>query len=160
MTLETARPREAAPGKLLSGLNKRPRMAYLIATLACMAVSGACSIPGKRAMIEQSHEQAAALCRQTAWNRHREAQLKLLVEKGAKLLKDDFGPAEDLAHAAVANCQLLREQLRIGNTIAWINGSILSVLMVVYVLLAWFCLIRKRRTLQQAFSAVRNIHLG
>ena len=135
-------------------------MAYLIATLACMAVSGACSIPGKRAMIEQSHEQAAALCRQTAWNRHRESQLRLLIEKGEELLKDDFGPADTLAHATVRNCQLLREQMRIGNTIALINGCILSILMVVYVLLAWFCLIKKRRTLQQAFSAVQNIHLS
>jgi hypothetical protein len=134
-------------------------MAYMAGMLITMCISGACSIPGQIASIDQAYEKAVALCRQTAWNLHRTSQLNKMLAEGEAWLHKDFEAARNLAQASVLNWQLSNEQMQIGQKIAWINAGVLAILMVVYVLLAYFCLFRKRETLQQAFEAVRNIHI-
>ena len=135
-------------------------MAYMVGMFATMIVSGACSIPGQIASVDQAYEKAVALCRQTAWNMHRTAQLSQMIKDGQEELHKDFEAAENLANASLLNWQLSQEQMKIGDKIAWINTGVLAILMVVYVLLAYFCLFRKRKVLQQAFAAVSNIHIS
>lgn len=134
-------------------------MAYMAGMLVIMMVSGMCSIPGQIAAIEQAYEKATALCRHTAWTLHRTAQLEKMIKEGEGWLSKDFEAAENFANASVLNWQLSQEQMQIGQKIAWLNTGILAILMVVYVLLAYFCLFKKRKVLQQAFEAVRNIHI-
>ena len=134
-------------------------MAYMAGMLITMAVSGACSIPGQIAAVDQAYEKAVALCRQTAWNQHRVAQLSKMIKEGQEELDKDYGAAQSLADATLLNWQLTQTQMEIGQKIAWINTGVLAILMVVYVLLAWFCLFKKRATLQEAFAAVQNIHI-
>ena len=134
-------------------------MAYMAGMLVTMAVSGMCSIPAQIASVDQAYEKAVALCRQTAWNLHRAAQLSKMVKDGQEELKGEYDAAKTLADATVLNWQLSRVQMQIGQKIGWINTAVLAILMVVYVLLAWFCLFNKRATLQEAFAAVQNIHI-
>lgn len=134
-------------------------MAYMAGMIATMIVSGACSIPGQIALVDQAYEKAVALCRQTAWNLHRTAQLNQMIKDGQAWLDKDYGAAKSMADATVLNWQLSQTQMEIGQKIAWINTAVLAILMVVYVLLAWFCLFKKRATLQEAFAAVQNIHI-
>ena len=133
-------------------------MAFL-AGAVFMSVSGLAGTPGGYAMIDQARKKAESLCKQLEWTNHRTAQLNALVKEGEHLDKTFFGPAETIAKTSLLNWKLSKELLTIDNTLFYINAAILSIVMVVYVLLAWLMLLRKRATLQQAFDAVRNIHL-
>ena len=132
---------------------------YTLGMLASMAVTGACQIPGLRAKIQQTQETDRILCGHTRWNYRRNAQLRKLT----KVLQEDLDkyiePAMQIAETSRRNWKLSQSLLKTDRTIMYINTAVLAVVMVVYVLLAWLALFKKRATLQQAFSAVRNIHI-
>ncbi len=135
-------------------------MAYGLGMLAATSLTGAAAIPGQWAAVDQAYSKAVELCRQTRWTMHRTEQLNTLsdaVEEDIELYLD---PAADMAAASVHNWERAKKTLAVDKVVMYVNAGILAVAMVVYVLLAWFCLFRKRQTLQDAFSAVRNIHIS
>jgi len=132
---------------------------YAFATLSVMAVTGAASIPGGFAQLDQAYERACALCRQTRWNLHRAKQLDKLTKIGDGLNENYFAPADNIARTSLQNWKLSATVLEVDEVIFYVNVAITSIIMIVYVLLAWFCLIRKRNTLQEAFEAVHNIQI-
>ena len=125
--------------------------------LGFMMISGAAGIPGGFAEIDQAYQQARKLCDQAKWTQRRTKQLKVLIAAGKDLRDKYFEPAQIAADTSVANWQLNKTLLTVNNRIFYINVGVLSIVMVVYVLLAWFMLMKKRNTLQQAFAAVKNI---
>ncbi len=126
------------------------------ATLAFMALSGAASIPGQWAQLEQAYEQAAALCRQTGWCLHRTEQLVRLNKE----LQDDISkylePALTIAQTSKYNWQYAKVALAADRVIMYVNAGVLAVIMIVYVAMAWLMLSRKSSTLKEAFEAVRR----
>ena len=122
-----------------------------------MAASGLSSVPAKIAELHQAEDKAKQLCRHTRWNLHRAEQLGVLTKDLNKDYNCCFGPALKFAQTADANWKLSITKLKIDKAITDINGGVLIILMIVYVLLAWFCLLRKRQTLQEAFYAVHNV---
>ena len=132
---------------------------YAVGSLIGMTVTGACKIPSQYAAIEHSRERDRALCRHTRWNLHRNEQLKKLIGALNTDLDKYIEPATQIAEASRQNWLLSQSLLRVDKTIMYVNAGVLAVVMVMYVLLAWLALFKKRSTLQQAFSAVRNIHV-
>jgi len=133
---------------------------YAMATLGVMAVTGAAGIPGGFAQLDQAYERACALCRQARWNLHRAKQLDKLTKAADDLNKNFFAPADNIARTSLQNWKLSSTVLEVDDAIFYVNVAITSIIMIVYVLLAWFCLIRKRNTLQEAFEAVQNIQIA
>lgn len=125
-----------------------------------MAATGLCSAPAKVAELHQAYDKAEQLCQHTRWNLHRAKQLGVLTKDLNKDYNCCFKPALQFAQTAEANWKLSLTRLKIDKAITDINGGVLIILMIVYVLLAWFCLFKKRQTLQEAFQAVHNVQFN
>ena len=133
-------------------------MALTIGPLIAMAISGAASIPAQHAEIDAQYEKAKRLCRQTRWNLHRTEQMKMLTDSVEASYEKYYGPALDMAQTAEQTWQLSQVALGLDRKIMLVNTGILVILMVVYVLVAYFLLFQKRKTLTEAFQAVYNVH--
>ena len=132
--------------------------AFAIGGFVTMMISGGAGIPAQVAELQQAEERAKRLCRQTRWNLHRTEQMKILTKDVQKSYGDYYGPALDMAQTAQKTWQLSQTALAIDKKIMYVNVGVLAILMIVYVLLTYFCLFKKRQTLQDAFAAVYDVH--
>lgn len=125
-----------------------------------MGLSGAGNIPGQWGALDKAQEKAERLCRHTKWNLHRAEQVRELAKAVEKTTEDYLEPALVMAETAHQTWEMSVQLLNIDKTLMYINSGILAILMIMYVILAWFCLLKKRETLKEAFSDVYNIHFG
>ena len=129
-------------------------LAIMITNLCVMSATGAANIPGAIASVNQQYETAKNTCRMALWSDHRTKQLKKMTEM---LHKDEtmlIGPALQLAQSTEKNWQMTKTLAITGETLFKVNLGVLSITMIIYVLVAWMILFRKRATLNQAFTAV------
>lgn len=123
-----------------------------------MGVAGLGGVPAAWGQLDRDREKAERLCRYTKWNLHRSKQLDILTNELRKEVTDYFGPALDMATTAEKNWRLSVKLLSVDKNFMYINAAILVVLMILYVVLAWFCLFKKRQTINQAMADVYNVH--
>lgn len=129
-----------------------------VTTFITMAISGFAGMPAQLAALQQAEEKAERLCRQTRWNLHRAEQMKLLAKDMQDTYDEYYGPALDMAKTAEQTWKLSQTALALDKKLMYINAGILVIVMIVYVLLTWLCLFKKRSTLKEAFAAVYDVH--
>jgi ABC-type transport system involved in multi-copper enzyme maturation permease subunit len=128
-----------------------------LGALAFAGLSGGANIPAQWAAINQAEKRDEQLCRQTRWTQRRTQQLNKLILQNKSSLDNFLDPAKEIAQTSVLNWQISAKTLQVDETIYYINLGVLIVTMIIFVALAWFCLMRKRDTLRQALQAAQHI---
>ena len=129
-------------------------VAMAFTQLCIMGATGAANIPGTIAQINQQQATAKTNCRMATWCTHRVRQLEKLTKMLNNVERTEMGPAVQLAQATQKNWEMSKQLAKSGEVLFKVNLGVLSITMIVYVLVAYLILFRKRNTLNQAFSAV------
>lgn len=141
-----------------SGLGAVVNMAGVgLGTLIAMMMTGSLAVPAGVATVNAQQHADAQLCNQTRWNNRRTAQLKLLTDEAWAANKDYLDPAAAIAQTAENSWKATKIILMVSNTVYKVNLTVVVIMMVIFVSLAYYALFHKRGTIQQAFEAVRGI---